>query len=131
MLVALANGLASGNIASRSPMLITVIAVQTTPVSTLQTSSIDDDTQSSDGRNASATTRYRIPKPTSTHFVRIWRGHHCCRTSVAFQSSVWSRDHWSKAAPSETSTVVWAQIRCADAGCLHGCYKPLVPHPPS
>src|ERR1700741_1664203 len=71
MLVAFANGFAIGNIASRRPMLITVIAVQTTPVRMLQISSIDDDTHSSDGRNASATTRYRIPKPTSTHLVRI------------------------------------------------------------
>jgi hypothetical protein len=34
--------------------------------------------------------------------------HHCRRISVACQSSVWSRDHWSNVGPSETSTVVWA-----------------------
>jgi hypothetical protein len=52
-------------------MLITVIKTATVPVKTSQMPSIGDERHISDGKNASATTRYRMPKPTSTHFTRI------------------------------------------------------------
>ena len=52
-------------------MLIIVIPPITTIVKTSQMPSIGDERHISDGRNASATARYRMPKPTSTHFVRI------------------------------------------------------------
>jgi hypothetical protein len=58
-------------------------------------------------------------------------GHHCSRTSAAFQSLVWSPDRRSNVGPSETSTAVWVQIRCVGAKCPRECCEPLVRHRPS
>jgi hypothetical protein len=69
--VAFANGFASGAIASTSPMLINVIELQTTSVKTLKIGSMGDERHISEGTNASATTTYKMPKPTSTYFTRI------------------------------------------------------------
>ena len=71
MPAARANGFASGVNTPSSSMLITVIKTATLPVKTSQMPSIVDERHISDGKNASATTRYRMPKPTSTHFTHI------------------------------------------------------------